>query len=90
MPLFVTIVIGCITEREAVIIDLPILLLPVTPQLALSLRSLSHLISGINSSSDILQPTDAAGKFPYLLFSPNRELPSRRNDAENRYLSLKE
>jgi hypothetical protein len=41
------------------------------------------------SSSVKIQPTDADGKYPHLLFSPKRDEPSARTAPEKRYLLSK-
>jgi len=41
-------------------------------------------------SSEIIQPTEAAGNHPYLLLAPKREDPSFLILPLNRYLFLKE
>ena len=43
----------------------------------------------MNRSRSIRQPTLAAGNSPHLLSFPKRVDPSRRNDADNRYLESK-
>src|SRR5690606_40665555 len=54
------------------------LLLPVTPKLALILAKEIFSASIKKPSSDSTQPADTEGKTPHLLLAPNREEPSPR------------
>jgi hypothetical protein len=42
----------------------------------------------MKGSSEAFQPTDTAGKLPYLVLGAKRDDPSLLNDAETRYLFL--
>ena len=61
---------------------LPISWLPVMPHPTRSLRSLMASTPCRKLSSERRQPTVTAGKMPHFSFSPKRDEPSRRIDAE--------